>query len=79
MAVTTRTSEGLRSTLFDTLDAFMNNEIDAVHAKTVAKLADSLLKSVSIDLEYKRLITDLAKPNESGSVADLNLNIKMVS
>jgi len=78
MAVkTTRTSEGLRSTLFDTLDKFMNNEIDVAQAKTVAKLADSLLKSVAIDLEYKRLVEDLGTKNGPQAVADLNLNIVM--
>lgn len=77
MAATTRTSEGLRSTLFDTLDAFLNGEIDSAHAKTVAKLSDSLLKSVALDLEHKRLITELAKPDKNGAVADLNLNIIM--
>lgn len=79
LAKTTRTSEGLRSTLFDTLDAFLNGEIDAINAKTVAKLADSLLKSVALDLEHKRLITELTKTNTSGAIADLNLNILMVA
>jgi hypothetical protein len=74
---TVRTSEGLRTTLFDTLDAFRNNEIDSVHAKTVSKLADSLLKSVALDLEHKRLISDLTRTEGPQAVAKLNLNIVM--
>lgn len=77
MTVTTRTSEGLRSTLFDTLDKFLNGEIDSVSAKTVAKLADSLLKSVAVDLEYKRLVREITNTSGPQSVADLNLNILM--
>ena len=74
---TMRTSEGLRSTLFDALDKFVNGEIDAVTAKTVAKLADSLIKSVAIDLEHKRLMSDLARTDGPQAVAALRLNIKM--
>lgn len=77
MAKTMRTSEGLRSTLFDTLDKFVNGEIDSVTAKTVAKLADSLLKSVAVDLEHKRLMVDLTKSEGPQAVAALRLNIKM--
>jgi hypothetical protein len=54
----------------------MSGEIDDIHARTVAKLSDSLLKSISIDLEYKRLVNDMGNSIERG-VADLNLNIIM--
>lgn len=79
LTTTTRTSEGLRSTLFDTLDKFINGQLDAISAKTVAKLADSLLKSVAIDLEHKRLVSDLARTEGPQSVAALRLNIKMTA
>ena len=78
MAKTTRTSEGLRNTLFETLDSFLKGDIDAAHAKTVAKIADSLLKSVAIDLEYKRLVEDIGTKRGPQAVASLNLNIEMV-
>ena len=74
---TTRTSEGLRSTLFETLDKFLNGDIDAQSAKVVAKLADSLLKSVAVDLEYKRLVSDMARTDGPSSVSNLKLNIAM--
>ena len=76
-----RTSEGLRSVLFDTLDKFISGEIDSVQAKTVAKLGDSLLKSVAIDLEHKRLMLDLIKdqdPHSPKTLANMNLDIIMV-
>ena len=75
---TTRTSEGLRATLFDTLDRFVNGQIDAIEAKTIAKLSDSLLKSVSLDMEYKRMMNDLiATKGPEKAIADMNLNIVM--
>lgn len=57
----------------------MKGEIDAVHAKTVAKIADSLLKSVAIDLEHKRLMGDLLRTEGPQAVAALRLNIKMTA
>ena len=78
---TKRTSEGLRSVLFDTLDKFISGEIDSVQAKTIAKLGDSLLKSVAIDLEHKRLMLDLVKdqdPNSTKTLANMNLDVIMV-
>ena len=79
MQETTRTSEGLRSTLFTTLDRFLNGEIDHIQAKTTAKLADSILKSVAVDLEYKRLIGEMATKEGPQSVAALRLNIAMTA
>lgn len=74
---TERTSEGLRSTLFDTLDMFLKGEIDAEQAKTVSKIADTLLKSVAVDIEHKKLVLETARTRGEQAVADLNLNIIM--
>ncbi len=69
--VITRSSEGLRNTLLDTLESFINGDIDHIHAKTVAKLCDSVNKSLTLDLEAARFVRETG----SQSVADLNLNI----
>lgn len=76
MAEITRSSDGLRKTLFETLEKFVNGEIDAIQAKTVAKVADSILKSAAIDLEYQRLVRELAHENGGNkAIADLHLNV----
>lgn len=75
MAATTRTTEGLRSTLFDTLDMFMTGKIDATTARTTAKLADSILKSALIDIEYKRFIHQVETSRGPKALADMNLNV----
>lgn len=75
---TVRTSEGLRSRLFDTLDDFVVGHIDSTTAKTITKIADSLIKSVAVDIEYKRLVKDLARSDVLQDIADLKLNIAMV-
>lgn len=69
----TRSSEGLRSTLLDTLEEFINGKIDHIHAKTVAKLCDSVNKSLTLDLEAARFVRETG----SQSIADLNLNIAL--
>lgn len=76
---TQRTSEGLRSVLFEALDDFINGKIDHIHAKTVARVSDVILKSVAIDIEHKKLIRDLGKKVENGDkcVANLNLNVML--
>lgn len=82
MTRTTRTSEGLRRILFDTLDKFLDSQMTALDAKTVAKLADSILKSAAVDLEHKRLVRDMlqdsTQPNEKG-IANMGLNMVLVT
>jgi hypothetical protein len=82
MTQATRTSEGLRRILFDTLDKFLASEMTAIDAKTVAKLADSILKSAAVDLEHKRLVRDMlqdsTQPNEKG-LANMGLNMVLVA
>ena len=78
MAAITRSSDGLRKTLFETLEKFVNGEIDAIQAKTIAKVADSILKSAAIDLETQRLVRDLVGQNgERKEIADLHLNVML--
>ncbi len=77
-----KTSEGLRSTLFDTLERFLSGEIDAAHAKTVAKLCDSISKSAVVDIEHKKLVLEQSRRvinGASAEVADLGLNLMLVS
>lgn len=81
MQVVTRTSEGLRKTLFDTLDLFLKGEITAQDAKVVAKISDSILKSAAIDLEHKRLVRDLLEDSTAPhdkALAKLGLNVILV-
>ena len=76
MAAIARTSDGLRRTLFDTLQDFVDGKIDVAQAKTIAKVADSILKSAAIDLEYQRLVRELAREDGGNKeIADLHLNV----
>lgn len=77
---TMMTSDGLRSTLFKTLESFLKGEVDAAHAKTVSKICDSITKSAAVDIEYKKLVLEMSKNIASGpgrAIADLNLNVQL--
>ena len=74
-----RTSEGLRSTLFDTLDAFLTGAIDAETARTTTKIASTILKSVAIDIEHKKLVHQMTQLEGPQAVADLNLNLRLAA
>ena len=77
---TMMTSDGLRSTLFKTLERFLNEEVDATHAKTVAKICDSITKSAAVDIEYKKMVLEMSRSVVSGqnrAIADLNLNVQL--
>lgn len=73
-----RSSNGLRETLFDTLDSLIMGEIEVAEAKTRAKVADSILKSVALDLEYQRLVREIAATDGTKASENLKLDVVLV-
>lgn len=63
-----RTSAGLRDALFDELDRLRNGETNATNANAVARLADQVVNTVSMELEVHR---HLAKLPVGGMVAKM--------
>lgn len=59
-----RTSAGLRSALFDELDALRGGSSNAAKANAVAKLAGSVIETVKMELEVHRHLQKV-KPNEA--------------
>jgi len=55
---TGRTSQGLRDLLFDEIQSLRDGTSDAQRARSVAALADSILKSVSVELDYQKYAGD---------------------
>lgn len=73
--VITKSTEGLRNTLLETLEQFVNGEVDHIYAKTVAKLCDSVNKNLALDLEASRFVRETGQQ----ALADLKLNTALVS
>jgi hypothetical protein len=52
--VTTRSSEGLRNTLFEELDMLRNGQSTPLRANAVGKLAAQVIEAARLDLEFMR-------------------------
>jgi hypothetical protein len=69
---TTRTSRGLRDTLFEELDMLRNGESDAPRAAAVAKLAVQIINTAMIEVTLQR--TDL----NLGATADTAVRVRPI-
>ena len=56
MIKTARTSEGLRNTLFDALDATLNKQMQPAEAQAVCKLCAQIINSVNTEIEFYKHI-----------------------
>ncbi len=65
-----RTTGGLRDALFDEIDALRSGDSNAARARSVAMLANSVLQSVSAEIEYHKYVSDATK---SSSIAKLGI------
>ena len=75
-----RTTEGMRDLLFDELDRFLSGAVDETHVKAVTQITGSILKTVVVDLEAKRMIEKMnTGRDQNKAIGDLNLNIMLTS
>jgi len=75
-----QTTEGLRGMLFEELENFLNGSVDHDHVKSVTKITNSILQTVTKDLEAAKMAGDMAKEARTPkSIADLNLNIMLTN
>lgn len=68
-----RTSGGLRDALFDEIDALRQGTSNAARARSVAMLANSILQSVSAEIEYHKYVSDATKTNTAAKLGVLEL------
>lgn len=69
-----RTSGGLRNCLFDEIDALRNGTSNPARARAVSSLANTALKSVSVEIEYHRYVSDISKKSTSAELGTLRLD-----
>lgn len=70
-----RTSAGLRDALFDEIDDLRAGNSNAARARSVAMLANSVLQSVSAEIEYHKYVSDLSKGNAISKLGVLELGV----
>lgn len=64
-----KTTEDLREVLFKTIDLLKKNQISPENAKEVSQLADRIIDSAKLEMEYARTVEKL----ENGSPKPLQL------
>lgn len=68
-----RTSGGLRNTLFDEIDFLRDGSSNPARARSLAMLANTALKSVEVDIEYHKYVSDVGKHNGAAKIGCLEL------
>lgn len=52
-----RSTSGLRSALFEEMEALRNGNSNAQRARSVAMMANSILQSVQVEIEYHKYVS----------------------
>jgi len=77
VATMTRTTGGLRSALFDEIDALRSGDSNPARARALSSLANTALKSVEVEIEFQKYVMAAAKNvtgRNSSSIGVLELS-----
>lgn len=68
-----RTSAGLRNALFDEIDSLRDGSSNPARARSLAMLANTALKSVEVEIEFHKYVSDVSKHNGAKKMGYLEL------
>jgi hypothetical protein len=68
-----RTSAGLRNVLFDEIDSLRGGDSNPARARSLAMLANTALKSVEVEIEFHKYVSDVSKHEGSSKIGSLEL------
>ncbi len=68
-----RTSAGLRNVVFDEIDALRSGDSNAARARSVSMLCNTALKSVEVEVEFHKYVSDVSKMEGAGKIGSLEL------
>jgi len=68
-----RTSSGLRNVLFDEIDLIREGKSNPARARSLAMLANTALKSVEVEIEFHKYVSDISKHEGAASLGMLDL------
>lgn len=71
-----RTSGGLRNVLFDEIDSLRNGSSNPSRARSLAMLANVALKSVEVEIEFHKYVSDISKYEGAAKIGMLDLGGK---
>jgi len=73
-----RSTTGLRSALFDEMEALRNGTSNAQRARSIAMMANSILQSVQVEIEYHKYVSaNATKIAGQPKVVQLGTNIEL--
>lgn len=78
----TKTSEGLRDRLFDTLDALIEKKIGKEEVEAVCYISEQIIKTANIELEFAREFNkneELKRHHELSMKREEKTNIALIS
>lgn len=73
-----RTSAGLRNAVFDEIDFLRNGTSNPARARSVAMLANTVLKSVEVEIEFNKYVSDISKHDSVAKLGVLELGTKAI-
>lgn len=71
-----RTSSGLRNVLFDEIDSLRNGGSNPARARSLAMLANTALKSVEVEIEFHKYVSDVSKFEGGAKLGILELGTR---
>lgn len=73
-----RTTNGIRSVMFDEIEKFLRGEVNAEHLNALKSGFGVILNTVEKDLQAVKIVSDLRRGRDQPqTIADLNLNLKL--
>jgi hypothetical protein len=76
----TRSTSGLRSALFEEMEALRSGSSNAQRARSVAMMANSILQSVQVEIEYHKYVSaNRGKIDGQEKVVSLGTDIKLAA
>ena len=63
-----KTTEGLRDALFDEINALRAGKSNPQHARVLCQLADKVIDSIRVQIQYGRLLNDKEKSKAQSNV-----------
>jgi len=68
-----RTSAGLRNALFDEIDDLRSGKSNPSRARSLSMLANTALKSVEVEVEFHKYVSDVSKLEGGAKIGILEL------
>ena len=68
--VVVRNTVGLRDALFEEWEALRDGSSNPARARSIAMMANTILQSVQVEIEYHKYVSDIGKGAENQKVVD---------